>query len=237
MGTAYTRALRQIVDDYERTLKDGTAKATASAERSGRRLGGVLRARKGGLQERITEALIRAALIDRAGLDPAELRIDKARIDIPIRAGYRPIDPHPKLLTELRDHRHSICFPASVDRHIFIKDKLVCGIECKAYTENAMLKRILVDFQLLQNVHPKIVPMLFQLESMLGGDYHTCKWPCIGSHSTHTLLSHFPHVPLQIVTLLEGERRVDHPIDTYFKPLKVEHLDAAASRLLAAIGV
>jgi hypothetical protein len=235
--TRYRQSLRQIIADYESTLKNGAATAAATAKLAGRRVGGVLRARKGDLQERITESLIRAALVERGGLKEADLAINKLRISIPVRADYKPIDPHPKLLAQLRDHKHLIQFSASVDRHIFIRGELVCGIECKAYTENAMLKRILVDFQLLKKAHPKIVPMLFQLESMLGGDYNTCQWPCLGSPSTHTLLSHFPDVPLHIVTLIEGERDVNRPIDSFFKPLKFEHLDSAATRLLDALGI
>lgn len=233
----YSQALKRIIKDYESTMRNGSQSAAAKARQSGRKIGGVLRARKGGLQERITEGIIRAALVDRAGVDPSRIRIDKAKVCIPLRPGYRPVDTHLEMLAQLGDHAHSIHFAASVDRHVFIDGKLVCGIECKAYTENAMLKRILVDFHLLKKVHPDIVPMLFQLESMLGGDYHTCASPCRGSPSTHTLLSHFPDVPLRIVTLLEGERNVDRPIDAYPKPLKFVHLDAAATRFLTAIGM
>jgi len=48
---------------------------------------------------------------------------------------------------------------------------MIMGIECKAYTENAMLKRILVDFTLLKSIVPKANCVLLQLESQLTGDY------------------------------------------------------------------
>jgi len=50
-----------------------------------------------------------------------------------------------------------------------------------------------------------------QLESQLGGDYSTDKDIIFGSRSTHTLLSHFD-IDLNIITLLEGERKVKRPI-------------------------
>ena len=95
-------------------------------------------------------------------------------------------------------------------------------IECKAYTENAMLKRILVDFTLLKTVYPKMQCALLQLESQLTGDYSKInKKVILGSHSTHTLMSYFD-VNLNIMTLLEGERKVDEPIHKaeFFKPLE-----------------
>jgi hypothetical protein len=100
------------------------------------------------------------------------------------------------------------------------------GIECKAFTENAMLKRILVDFTLLKTIYPNLSCCLFQLESQLTGDYSEIKKTIIyGSHSTHTLLSYFD-VDLNIFTLLEGERKVDEPIHKkdYFKPLEKKYL-------------
>lgn len=98
---------------------------------------------------------------------------------------------------------------------------MVMGIECKAYTENAMLKRILVDFTLLKTMVPECNCVLLQLESQLTGDYSSPNKTIIyGSHSTHTLLSYFD-IDLNILTLLEGERKVDKPIhkSNYFKIL------------------
>ncbi len=110
----------------------------------------------------------------------------------------------------------------SVDKQVYIKDNFILGIECKAYTENAMLKRILVDFKLLKTLYPNIGCYLFQLESQLGGDYSELNEKTYGSAPTHTLLSYFPDVNLNIFTFLKGERKVDEPIHKhqYFKPLE-----------------
>jgi hypothetical protein len=103
------------------------------------------------------------------------------------------------------------------------------AVECKAYTENAMMKRILVDFTLLKKAYPKLKFVLVQLESQLGGDYSSklCKNP-LGSFPTHTLLSHFD-VDLTIITLLKGERDITRPIHKkeFFKPLTKENLESA----------
>jgi hypothetical protein len=63
------------------------------------------------------------------------------------------------------------------------------------------------------------------LESQLGGDYSCSLTGKFGSASTHTLLSYFD-IDLKILTLLEGERKVDQPIHKpeFYKPLKRERI-------------
>ncbi|GAA8155009.1 hypothetical protein BTM245_01940 [Helicobacter pylori] len=107
----------------------------------------------------------------------------------------------------------------SVDKHIFVDNQLVMGIECKNYTENAMLKRILVDFHLLKTLYPNISCYLFQLENQLGGDYSALPETLLGSKPTHSIMSYFESVNLNIVTLLKGERNINQPTHKNFKPL------------------
>lgn len=93
-----------------------------------------------------------------------------------------------------------------------------------------MLKRILVDFRLLKSLHPNLICCLLQLESQLGGSYsQPLVNPQTGSPSTHTLMSYFPEVRLNIITLLQGERKIDQPIHktAYFKELSSKSLDYA----------
>ena len=99
-------------------------------------------------------------------------------------------------------------------------------IECKAYTENAMLKRILFDCAVAKRMHPDILFMLFQLESHLGGDYKDLKKESetVGSYSTRAILS-LSDIDLRIVTLLKGERSIQNPIHKKFKPLEWENLE------------
>ena len=81
-------------------------------------------------------------------------------------------------------------YGAQVDVHVFVDQEFVLGIECKAYAENAMLKRIMVDFSMLKSLYPRLGCCLVQLESQLGGDYSK---PLVrrhmGSPSSHTLMS------------------------------------------------
>jgi len=111
---------------------------------------------------------------------------------------------------------------------------LVLGVECKAYTENAMLKRILVDFTMLKTLYPDLVCCLLQLESQLGGSYSDpLADPQYGSPRSHTLMSYFPDVTLNVITLLEGERKVKEPIHDadHFKELHPELLDHGIGQL------
>lgn len=237
MPGEYNQALTQIIAEYTEKMSGAAKRASTVADSTGRKVGGVLRSAKGKLHEWITEALVRAALVHRADISPSRIAIDKKRIRIQVRHTYKPLDADQGFIEMFRSERHRIYFCAAVDKHVWVDGNLICGIECKAYTENSMLKRILLDFQLLRINHPTLVPMVFQLESMLGGDYCQCKAPCFGSESTHTLLSHFPDVPLRIVTLIEGERDIDRPLHEYFKPLRYEHLDRAATRFLEAVNL
>jgi hypothetical protein len=71
------------------------------------------------------------------------------------------------------------------------------------------------------------------LESQLTGDYsESGKKLIYGSHSTHTLLSYFD-IDLNIITLLEGERKVNEPIhnDLHYKSLKKKVLEKGINTL------
>lgn len=87
------------------------------------------------------------------------------------------------------------------------------GSECKAYTENAMLNRILVDFWLLKKRYPSLNFCLVQLETFLGGSHDTNKDCHIANSSTYTLVSHITEVDLGIYTLLAGSRAINQPIN------------------------
>lgn len=150
------------------------------------------------------------------------LSFSSQKVPIPLKKEYLTRIKSPEVKKWIKDNYNDFVFNAKVDVHVFIEDKFALGIECKAYTENAMLKRILVDFTLLKTVYPKMQCALLQLESQLTGDYSQINKKVIfGSHSTHTLMSYFD-VDLHIMTLLEGERKVDEPIhkEEFFKPLE-----------------
>ena len=189
-----------------------------------RAYGGVIRSRKGKLVETIADIIIEAAW-ESVGGKTRELKINSNKFEIPTLEAYLNKLPS----DELREYCNEKTYKLSVDRHVFIKRKFVMGMECKSYTENAMMKRILFDFHLLKTLYPDITCYLLQLESQLGGDYSECKENPLGSQSTHTLLSYFPDVKLNIITLVKGERKVDKPIHKteFFKPIEENQIRKA----------
>ena len=166
---------------------------------------------------------------DNVGGEPDRLSFDKQVVKIPIREDYIENLDNPKIKEHIRKNISTYYYRFKTDVHVSINGKLVIGIECKNYTENAMLKRIMVDFTFLKQANPNVQAVLFQLESQLGGDYSKIFENVIyGSASTRTIMSHFD-VDLLILTLLEGERKVDKPIHKpeYFKELKIQSVKKA----------
>ena len=208
----YDETIVDIIDTYNSVLKNLDNDAQNQKDRA---YGGMLRSNKGNLLERITHSLIMIAWKEIGG-KKNEIKINKQKIKIPIKENYLENLEEREIKNKINDFVYKL----SVDKHIYIKGKFVIAIECKAYTENAMLKRILVDFSLLKKKFKDLKCFLFQLESQLGGDFSSLKDKPLGSFSTHTLMSYFDF-KLNIVTFLEGERKVDRPIHKYFKPLDI----------------
>ena len=95
--------------------------------------------------------------------------INSQKIPIPIKHEYLDKIKELQVQKHIRDNIVDYVYQLSVDKHIFIDGKFVIGIECKAYAENAMIKRILIDFELLRTQYPDLSCYLFQLEASLAG--------------------------------------------------------------------
>ena len=191
-----------------------------------RAYGGIIRATKGKLLEELCKELVKIAWDELGGRNSA-LSFSDVTINIPLKKEYLDRIKSIDVKNWIKDNIKDFYFRAQVDIHVMINNRFVLGIECKAYTENAMLKRILVDFTLLKSQYPELRCGLLQLESQLAGDYSQIDKKIIyGSHSSHTLMSYFD-VDLNIMTLLKGERKVDQPIHKkeFFKPLLVENVE------------
>lgn len=205
-----------------------------------RAYGGIIRAAKGKLVESLTPHIIQLAWQEVGGSLGRLSFGDVKTYKVPIQLDYVERLPD-EIRNYINERKDKHFYRVKVDRHVFIDGMFMMGIECKSYTENAMLKRILVDFRLLKSLYPNLVCCLLQLESQLGGSYsQPLANPQTGSPSTHTLMSYFPEVHLKIITLLQGERKIDQPIHktAYFKKLSHESLDYAVrkfSRLLAPL--
>ncbi|MXY52129.1 MAG: restriction endonuclease [Gammaproteobacteria bacterium] len=140
--------------------------------------------------------------------------------------------PDPRVRERLERHIDDYGYDLSCDVQCYVDDRFALAIECKAYTEVAMLKRIMVDATLLRGEFPSLRFVLFQLESQLGGDYSQLANPPTGSPSAHTVMSRF-EVIVEVITLLGGERRVDQPIhrEEFFKELTAASLAVAVVRM------
>jgi len=223
--------IQGIIMAYEKLVWGIERRALKGIE--GRAYGGIIRAGKGKLVESIARQLVKLAW-EKLGGEEYRLEIPEVqrRFKIPIREKYIEKLKNEDIKNYIKENIDDYYYPLSTDVQVLIDGKLIMAIECKAYTENAMLKRILVDFTLLKSLYPDIIPVLLQLESQLGGDYSDLNKVTYGSTSTHTLLSYFD-IDLNIITLLKGERKVDRPIHKreFFKSLTRESLENAINTI------
>lgn len=194
---------------------------------------GQIRGAKGALVENIADAIVSLAWHEIGGeLDRFDIR--KRTGEIKIEEEYvKSLTPE-IVRNHIQENRGRYIYKIAFDRAVEIDKTLVLGIECKSYIENAMFKRTLKDFELVVKVlYPKLLFCVFQFENSLGGDYgEASKRVHLGSESTHTLLSHTPTVHLEIITLLEGNRKSSRPIHKrqYFKPLPMENVESCISK-------
>lgn len=217
--------IQEIITAYNDVIKG--IEIEARKQLKGRAYGGIVRAGKGKLVESIGKTLIQIAW-EKLDQDMNRLNIFGQQFKIPIRTEYVKNLKNNEIREFIEKNINNFYYPYKPDIAISIDGTIVMVMECKSYTENAMLKRVLVDFTLLKSLYPNIKFILLQLESQLGGDYSLLKDISFGSPSTHTLLSYFD-IDLHIIILLEGERKVDEPIHKpiFFKPLKRESLEKA----------
>ncbi len=193
-------------------------------------IAGQQRATRGKFVEIVCEVLVEEAWRRAGGeADRLSFGTNKYKLNITEESYLKKLGI--KLRADLESKKDKY-YKIKVDRHVFIDDIFVMGIECKSFTENAMLKRILVDFTFLKEIHPKLICVLLQLESMLGGDYDKARESVLGSPQSHSIMSKFLNVDLHILTLLEGSRKVKEPIfeAEFFKDLKRENVEHAVEK-------
>ena len=204
--------LRECIDLYN-NFHSKVERIAAAPENRDRSFAGIVRAEKGRLIEEITRNLVCAAW-QKGGREMSRLCFDRpAKVDIPINPAYlskRSADDRRKIRGYKTRH--------GVDLHVRVDGDFVLAVECKTYSENAMLKRILFDANLLRSRFPNLRFALVQLHS-LGGT--------TGGPQTRVLMSYMPEVDLKIVTLLDGDRKVERvkrPLSKLKPPLKRDNL-------------
>lgn len=219
------KKLKILINAYNKLVKGIDDAASMSEDRA---YGGIIRAGKGKLVEKVTSHLVQIAWTDILDQDPSRMEINKKKIPIGIKDDYIQRISNPKVKAYVISNRDKLVYKFGTDVQVYIDGRLVLPIECKSYTENAMLKRILFDAKLMKEARGINTYYLVQLESQLGGDYSELNDISYGSPATHALLSHVD-VELKIITLLKGERKVDRPIHKpeFFKELKMSELEKA----------
>ena len=194
---------------------------------------GQIRGAKGMLVENIVDAIVHLAWHEIGG-EMSRFNIQRRTGEIAIEEDYvKNLTPE-SVRNHVKENQGRYVYEVELDRAVEIDFKLVLGIECKAYIENAMIKRTLKDFELIAKLlYPNLIFGVFQLENSLGGDYGDAgKLVQLGSESTHTLLSHTPAVKLEIITLLDGDRKSSEPIHKpqYYKELPVENVENCVNK-------
>ena len=221
------RKLNTLIAVYNKLVKGIDDEAIMSQDRA---YGGIIRSGKGKLVEKITSNLVEIAWVDVLNQKLSRMEIDKKKIPIGIKDDYIERISNPEVRDYVASHKDDLIYKFGTDVQVYIDQRLVLPIECKAYTENAMLKRILFDAKLMKESMGINTYYLVQLESQLGGDYCKLNDVTYGSPATHALLSHVD-VDLKIITLLKGERMVDRPIHKteFFKELEMIELKKAVN--------
>lgn len=228
-----TPELRSIIKAYEALVKKIDIQAVNDQQRA---YGGIIRAGKGQLVERMTEQLVRIAWCRILLQSEIRLHIDRRKMPIRIADTYIDRVQHPAIKEYLQNNKSRFHYNFGTDVQVYVDGTLVLPIECKAYTENAMLKRILFDASLMKEAVGLNRYYLVQLESQLGGDYSLLNDITYGSPASHVLMSHMD-VDLDIITLLKGERDVNRPIHKpeFFKPLDIRELQKAVAVFAMAL--
>ncbi|MDE3269166.1 MAG: restriction endonuclease [Pseudomonadota bacterium] len=151
---------------------------------------GKIRTTKAKMVEEIAKKLVLCACKD-ANLDNDKIYFKQTTYVIPLHDSYLKGLADSYLKKYISKHKEKFFYRLGCDVQCYYGNRFLLAIECKSYTENAMLKRVLVDFSLLKNIFPDTQLVLLQLESMLGGDYSSLKSNIKGSKATHTIMSYF----------------------------------------------
>jgi hypothetical protein len=167
MNNEIEKQSQAIIEAYELLVNGIDKKAVGEKERA---YGGIIRAGKGQLVESITQNLIMVAW-EATGESANRLSFAHKSFKFPIKKEYVHKIKQPEVKKFILEHIDDYYYRFKPDVQACIDDRFVMGVECKAYTENAMFKRILVDFTLLKTTYPDLDCVLLELESQLGGDY------------------------------------------------------------------
>lgn len=135
--------IQKIINSYNKVIKTVDQKARKT---KGRAYGGVIRSIMGTFfQDEIVRRLILIAWLKLGG-NPKRISFSTEKIKIPIKRNYIEKIKNETVKKFLLENINKCNYQQKTDLHVFIDNKFIMGVECRVYTENAMMKRILVDF-------------------------------------------------------------------------------------------
>lgn len=178
--------------------------------------GGKIRGAKGRLVERLANSIVRLVWDDVLLQSHDRLQINNEKEKIYVKDSDLFLQRQ-RLDDSARDriinHFDTVYYDFGTDVHVKVDGQLAVAIECKAYTETAMLKRIIFDSMLMDEALPDATHCLFQLEAAFSDDQY------------NVLMSHHSH-NIDVLTLLDGKRNSQKPIhrEAFFKELTKERL-------------
>ena len=112
---------------------------------------GQIRGKKGALVEADRQRPCSSCLGEDWGHKLSELELKNNKYSIPLLDldKYLKRLPDQGIREHIVEHRENYVYKLGCDVQCYYKNKFLLAIECKTYTENAMLKRVLVDSFLL----------------------------------------------------------------------------------------
>lgn len=229
-------SLEDIADSYNIILKGIRNKAElATSYNSAKVIAGQIRYIKGRMVEDLTKDILKMVCYN-LGIEESRVSFDKNPVHLGIENDYYVFNQIDNIhvAEHILDNLDDYICSLETDVHLNIDKKFIINVECKTYTESAMLKRILCDSMLVKSVYPNVSCALVQLENALGGDYGKNTYPTFGSRIAHVIMSRLG-VKLDILTLMLGNRRANAPLDKYPKPLDIHKLNVAADKFASII--
>ena len=209
--------IEDIIDFYNITIEDLCEEKNP----------GLIRSKKGKLVEETAQRIVKAAWVAYLGQSEDRLKQDKKKKAMRILNADEYLQRYESVTIKdtIKSKKSSIKYDFGTDDHVYVDGKLVLAIECKSYTESAMLKRIIYDRKMLHEYSPETDYILLQFESALGGDFELCSNSTFGSNQYHVFMSR-EKTNIDVITLLENRRRSKQPIHKreHRKELKKEHL-------------
>ena len=221
------RRLNGISEYYE----SGVLKIPLDAERAhelnnSKNVAGQIRHSKGNLVEEIAKELVFLACDD-LKISRSRCRLTKGPVIIKIvNSSY--------VMTRDLSNPDDIECELELDNLLTVDGKLIMDIESKSYTEASMLKRIMMESYMVYQHYPNTAFVVLQLENALDGNYDVdTNGSDTGSGSAHVIMSVFPDVHLNILTLLDGNRSSIKPIHDpkYYKLMNKDKLRKAYSTI------